>query len=393
MRAISKINKNEIKNKFVLLRTDLNSDVLNKKVILSERIKQSAETINFLKKRGAKVVILAHQGRAGKTDFLSLKQHHKYLTRYVKIKFMPDIDIGGKKSIKAIEKLKPNEAILLENIRFIEDEFIPEKKENKILKIASKMDIYVNDAFSNSHREHTSMLIPRYFPKIKSYAGFILEREVESLKKIKLRNCLYLLGGAKPEDNIKLLNPSNKNKVLTGGLFGQLCIIANGKDLGAQNDYLKKTISDYEKNLNELKKILKDKFLQEKIKTPLDFAVKKEGKRKELILGLFPSKEEIFDIGEKTIKRYVSEIKKAKAIYMKGPFGFCSEKEFSKGTHEILKAISNSKGFSVIGGGHLSDAIKSSKIPQKKFGHISLSGGALLRYLNGEKLPGLEVLN
>ena len=124
----------------------------------------------------------------------------------------------------------------------------------------------------------------------------------------------------------------------------------------------------------------------------MDFAVNIKGKRKEIPLEGFPNKNEIFDIGSITQKNYIEEIKKAKAIYMKGPAGDCSKKEFSKGTFTILKTIADNKAFSVIGGGHLSDAIAASKINKKKFSHISLSGGALLSYIAGEKLPGLEVL-
>ena len=106
----------------------------------------------------------------------------------------------------------------------------------------------------------------------------------------------------------------------------------------------------------------------------------------------FPNHFEIYDIGQKTIDRYVHEIKKAKAVYMKGPAGDCASEGFCKGTFAILKAVSECKGFTLIGGGHLSDAIRDSKIPKNKFDHISLSGGALLNYVAGEKLPGLEAL-
>ena len=128
-----------------------------------------------------------------------------------------------------------------------------------------------------------------------------------------------------------------------------------------------------------------------KVETPVDFAVDING-RKEILLSGFPNKHEIFDIGSETQKKYVQEIRNAKTIYMKCPAGDSSKKGFSNGTFSILKAIANSKAFSVIGGGHLSDAIEASKINKKKFGHISLSGGALLSYIAGEKLPGLEAL-
>ncbi len=395
MKTISKIKGEFLKGKLVFLRSDLNSAVINGNVLISERIKEGAKTIRFLKKRGAKVVVVAHQGKFGKPDHVSLKQHSKLLNKYVKIKFVSDT--VGEKAIKEIKNLKPGKALLLENVRFLKDELYPEKKNNRILKLASTMDIYVNDAFSNSHRNHTSMVIPKYLPKIPSYVGLLFEQEIKALKKIKLNKCLYVLGGAKPEDNILLLKPSKrkpsrKNKILSCGLFGQICLIAKGKNLGAQNKYMQKNVSNYKKALNEIKKIIRNKSIKKNLETPVDFAVKIKGRRKELPLEEFPSKYEIFDIGEKTIKRYVTEIKKAKAIFMKGPAGFCTDKNFRKGTKEILNAIANNKGFSIIGGGHLNDAIRECKVSRRKFNHISLSGGALLRYIAGEKLPGLEAL-
>jgi len=121
-------------------------------------------------------------------------------------------------------------------------------------------------------------------------------------------------------------------------------------------------------------------------------AIKINGKRKEIPLENFPSNYEIFDIGKKTQKLFKQEIGKVQTIYMKGPAGYCAIKRFCKGTKVILKAVAKNKGFSLIGGGHLSDAIKMSKIPTRKFSHISLSGGALLSYIAGEKLVGLKAL-
>lgn len=371
----------DLKGKTVILRTDLNSDVVKGRLLKSERIQQAAKTISELKRKKAKVVIIAHQGQPRKSDFISLKQHARQFSNYTKVKFVPDI--LGKKAESAIKNLKPGQAILLENIRFEKQEFMPEKnKENNIIKkLVPLADIYVNDAFSVCHRKQASVVsFPKYLPHC---IGRVFEQELKALKKITLKNCLYILGGAKPEENIRLLK---KNKVLACGLFGQLCLIAKGKNLGAQNKYLKKELHITKKLIEELKRKLKN------VETPIDFAVKIKGKRKELLLEQFPSKYEIFDIGKKTIEKYVREIKKAKSVYMKGPAGFCAEKQFCKGTKAILQAVAKNKGFSLIGGGHLSDAIKQTKINKNRFSHISLSGGALLRYIASEKLPGLEAL-
>ncbi len=372
MKTIESFN---FKNKVVLLRADLNSDVCKGKVVLSERIKESSETISELKRKGAKIIILAHQGRPGGKDFISLKQHAKQL----KVKFVEDVI--GKKAEDAIANLKKGDVILLDNVRRLKEEFKPGK--NALVKFfIGKVDFYVNDAFSVCHRKQTSIVsFPKYF---KSCAGRVLEKEVKALKKINLKKCLYILGGAKPADNIKLLG---KNKVLATGFFGQLCLISQGIKFGGYEKFLKKRLG---KEFGIMKK-LRGKLGN--VLTPIDYAVKINGKRKEFSLGEFPSKYVIYDIGEKTMSLFEEEIKKAKAIYVKGPSGDCTEKGFCKGTIEILRAVSKAKGFSLIGGGHLNDALNISKIPQEKFGHISLSGGALLRYLAGEKLPGLEAMS
>jgi phosphoglycerate kinase len=377
MKTLSDFN---FKGKTVLLRADLNSDNKGKQVLIGERIKAASETIKELKKKKARVVVIAHQGQPGRSDFLSLKQHSRLLSKFVKIDFVNDV--AGEKAIKAIENLKNGQAILLENVRFEKDEFFPEKKNNKLLKLAGLFDIYVNDAFSVSHREHVSIVgFPKHIKK--KCAGRLLEKEVKALRKINLKKCLYILGGAKPGDYLSLLNG---NKILACGLFGQSCLISKGKDLGAQNEYLRK-----EARLDEnLKKEIRERMRN--VITPIDFAVKVNDKRKELSLDEFPSKYEIFDIGKETIEKYTKEIKKAKNIFMKGPAGAFSEKGFAKGTNALLRVIADNKGFSLIGGGHVSDAIEKSGISKKKFSHISLSGGALLRIIAGEKLPGLEVL-
>lgn len=375
----------DLKNKIVLLREDLNSEVIKGKVLMSERIRQSAKTIISLKKKGAKIVVISHQGRLGKENFTSLLQHSIWMNKITKIKFIEDII--GEKAEQAIKNLKSGEAILLENVRYLKEETsgVSFKKNKFIKKLSGLCDLYVNDAFSVSHRDNASIT---GFPKImKSFAGPLLKREIESLKKIKLKKCLYVLGGAKPEDDMKLLG---KNKVLTGGLFAQIIILSKGKRLGAQEKYLKKNLSNYGKIIKKLKEKIysKEKFIQ----IPEDFAVEINGRRKEIPLEDFPVKYEIFDIGKKTQERYIKEIKNAESIYMKGPFGDSLNRKFSKGTVRILKTIANSKGFSLIGGGHLIDTLEKYKIPRKKFNHISLSGGALLSYIAGETLPGLEAL-
>ena len=380
--AIKYVSQKAVKGKTVLVRVDVNSEIVSGKPLNSERIKASAETIKLFKKWGAKVVVIAHQGRPGGKDFTSLKEHAKLINKITRIEFVPDII--GKRAQEKIKDLKNDEAILLENVRMLKDEFKTGK--TPLVKILSSLcDIYVNDAFSVSHRVQATIT---EFPKIMvSFGGPLLEKEVKALEKVSLKNCLYILAGAKPADNMKLMK---KNKILAGGLFGQMCLITKGIKFGEQEKFLRGKITNYEKTLNELKKKMKSKG--KLVETSVDYAIEVNGKRKEISIGELPSKYSIFDIGKKTQEKYMREIKKAKSIYMKGPVGYYPDKKFREGTTAIIRAISNSHAFSLLGGGDLSEAIKFSEIPKNKFNHVSLSGGALLDYIAGKKLPGLKSL-
>ena len=361
--------------KKVLVRSDLNSEVNKGKVVLGERIIESAKTIAELKKKGARVVVLSHQGRPEKKDFTSLEQHANLLGKYTKIRFVKGI--LGKNAIEEIRNLKNGEAILLDNIRKLKEEFNP-GRDNLIVKVLGKeFDYYVNDSFSVSHRNQASVV---GFPKVlRSCIGRLMQKEIESLNKVRTRKGLFILGGNKPEDNILLMN---KGRVATCGTFGELCLMAKGYNLGAKSKVLGKDRGVLEK--------IKKSVLG--VRTPIDLAVSVKGKRKEISLDELPSKYMSYDIGSRTIKLYSQLIKEADAIFMKGPAGMFETKGFDKGTKEILEAISKTKGFSVLGGGNLNSALSKFKINKNRFGYVSLSGGATIYYLAGMKLPGLEAL-
>lgn len=358
----------------ILLRIDLNSEVIRGRVVNSDRIIEHAKTIRELLKRKARVVVMAHQGRPGEKDFLSLKKHSKILNRFVRIKFVNDI--LGKKALKAIDNLKDGEALLLENVRFLKEEFKPSVNNKLVRKLGEKFDIYINDAFSISHRKNTSIVS---FPKIlESGMGRVMENELRNIEKMRIKDCLFILGGAKVEDDMLLIN----KKIITGGIFSLVCLIAAGKNLGLENELLRKE----KKFFPGIKRHL------EHIKNPVDLAVRIKGKRREFELGYFPQDYRVLDIGEKTVELYEKEIKKAKRIFWKGTMGYCEDKDFCLGTKKLLRAIEKSQGFCVVAGGHSSGVIKRLRINKKKIGYVSLSGGALIHYLAGKKLPGLEVL-
>ena len=222
----------ELKNKKVLLRVDLNSVFHKGKIVESDRIKAHAKTIKELLRKKAIVVILAHQSSPRKKYFFSLKKHSKLLNKYVKVKFVNGII--GKKAINTINNLNSGQALLLENTRFLKEEFKPSK--NKFVKTMLKQgfDYYINDAFSVSHRNQTSIVsFPKFLP---SAIGRVMEEELNNIQKLKLRNCLFILGGKKTEDLIPLLK--NK-KILTGGYLSLLALIAKDHNLGRENKILK----------------------------------------------------------------------------------------------------------------------------------------------------------
>ncbi len=366
------LNNLNLSGKRILLRIDINSAVFKGKVIESDRVKANVKTIKELVKKKCSVVLLAHQGSPGKKDFISLKQHSKILNKYIKIKFVEDTI--GKKAINAIKNLEKKEVLLLENVRFLKDEFNPSIKNKFVKNLKPFFDYYINDAFSVSHRNQTSIVS---FPKVLPFGiGKVMEEELKNIEnlKSKIKNCLFILGGKKFKDLISLFN--NK-KILTGGILSHLVLISKGYNLGEENKFLKK----------ELKFLPKIKKYSKNMKTPIDLAVSINGKRKVFDLKDFPQKYSVFDIGNKTIELYKKEIKKSKVIFFKGALGMFEDEKFENGTKEILKAISNSKSFSVIAGGQSSDALKKFRLKKSKFSYVSLSGGALVYYISGKKLP------
>ncbi len=383
----------DVAGKRVLVRVDLNSPVENGVIQLSARIREHAKTLKELSDKKAKVVVLAHQGRKGEEEYLeSLEQHAKLLSgqigkevKYINYLFGSDVT-------KAIEELKEGEILLLKNTRSWdgETESLTAKQHAKgsfVEVLKPYFDLFVQDALSVCHRSHASVVGFGYV--LPSCAGRVLEAELKALEKVSEkieRPFVLILGGSKPADYIALINKyleeDKVDAILSCGLFGQVCLIAKGIDLGKQNAFLEgKGAMDV---IFDVKKVI------DKITAPVDLAVKKDDKRVELKLDKFPNDYEVFDIGSKTIRQYCKILSDAKTIFLKGTPGYYLWPEFSKGTLKILKKIGKAKAFSLVGGGDSSAAVEMFEI--KGINHVSLSGGALLRYLAGKRLPGLEVL-
>jgi len=391
----------EVKDKVVLVRVDFNSpvDPETKKILDDSRIRSSGEsTIKELAKKGAKVVVLAHQGRKNDSDFIPLKQHAEILANVLgkPVKYVDDI--FGEKAKDAIKELKSGEVIVLENVRMYDaetEEGTPEDQEKKelVVNLAPLADLFVYDAFSAAHRAHVSII--GFTAVLPSVAGRVMERELCSLRKIleKPENpCVFVLGGSKADDSLEIsryvLNNGIADFVLTGGVVGHVFLVARGFNLGKQNMVFlgKKNFTSLVSGIKEL--MLKD---SEKIKTPRDLAVEVNGKRKEILIDDLPTDFPIFDIGKKTVEEYAKIIGIAKSIVVSGPMGVFEHSEFMFGTKRVFEEIANSKAFSLAGGGHTTAALNELKL-LNKISYVSTAGGALTEFLMGKELPGITAL-
>lgn len=343
-----------VKSKRALLRVDFNVPIRDGKVFDDFRIKRALPTINFLRKKGAKVILISHL-TDGKTKSL------KPVAKYLKIDFVSQI--LGKSVEKKIAEMQNGDVLLLENLRKEKGE---EKNDKSFAKRLAKLgDIYVNNAFSASHREHASIVgVPKYLP---SYAGLLFEEELKNLSRaFRPRHpFLLILGGVKFGTKLGVLDRFEKiaDKIFIGGALANNFFWADKINIGS---------SIIDKNI-DIKKFLKNP----KIVVPID--VWRKGGR-------------ILDIGPLAMKQISGLIKNAESILWNGPLGNFEIKGFGKGTAAVAKAIAKTRAKSVIGGGDTIAAIKKSHIPLNKFSFVSTAGGAMLEFLAKGTLPGIEAL-
>lgn len=346
MRSLSKLDPKKLDGKTCLLRTDFNIKSLKDHF----RIDSVLPTIKYLLKHNSRIIILSHRGRPNGIDSkLSLAPIAKIISRKIKrkVKFIGHFDF--EKIKEEIVSEKDIKVFILENLRFLPGEEKNDK--NFAQKIASLGDLFINDAFAVSHRKNASIFaITKY---IKSYAGLLLEKEILGLTKATKKPkkpLIVVLGGTKIDSKINIvknLNSQTKFFLLGSSVFNEI------------------------KNPN-VEKITKNK----KCLLPKDF-IKESGK--------------YFDIGPKTISLYKKILSDANTIIWNGPVGMFENKKYSKGTTEIAKAILNSKAFKVIGGGETANFILNKKM-NKNIDLLSTGGGAMLDFLAGKNMPGIEAL-
>jgi phosphoglycerate kinase len=389
----------DVLGKTVLVRVDINSPIDPKTggILDDTRIRECAPTLKELSQKGAKVVVLAHQGRPGSKDFITLERHSKKLSDALRLEVRYVADVFGPPARQAIKSMKSGEVLLLENVRFCDEESLTRSAEelaktDLVRSLAELVDVYVNDAFAAAHRSQPSLV--GFAPLLPTFAGRLMERELNGLGKALSpeRPCIYVLGGVKVDDSLKIienvLGRGIADGVLAGGLVGQTFLVAAGRDIGkpSLDQLLKK---GFEKEVERAKKLLAAHG--EKIKMPVDVVVDDRGRPKELTLEQFPPELSIYDIGSRTVGEYSGKITGAKTVVANGPLGVFENPAFARGTFEILKAMAQSKAFTVIGGGHMVAAAQAAGVVDK-IKHVSTGGGACVSFLSGEKLPVVEML-
>jgi phosphoglycerate kinase len=385
--------------KTVILRLDLNTPIDPKTggFLEDRRMRSHLPTIQELVDKKARVVCIAHQGRAGEPDFTTLENHAKRLSQMLgfKVNYVPDI--FGPAAVVAIKNMRDGEVLLLDNVRIYSEEALerpPDVQATTFLvkNLAPLADYFVNDAFGTAHRGHVSTV--GFTQVLPSAAGRLMEKEVRALTDV-LKNprkpLVFVLGGAKVKDSMKIIQKALSNsveKILTGGVLANVFLAAKEYRLGEPSiEFIRgKKLVD---QIDVAKQILSQH--SDKIVLPLDVAIDKNGERVEVLLSQLPQDYRILDVGSKTVERYVKEVNSAGTVFFNGALGMYEMPAFAKGTEELIKAITKSKCYSVIGGGDTVAAARNLGI-ENKITHVSTGGKASIDFLAGVKLPAIEAL-
>ncbi len=377
-----------LKGKKVLIRVDFNVPIENGKITDDTRIIETLPTINYVIQSLGKVILCSHLGRpkGKKIPELSLKPVYEYLKNVLKtpVKFLEDLTEDSIN--KVVKELKEGEILLLENVRFYKGETENDLEFAKLL--AKLADIFINDAFSVSHRIHASVVGVAQLVSEKGI-GFQMEKELKYLSKIvsKPERPFYaVVGGSKVSSKIGILkNLINKvDKLIIGGAMANTFLHAKGYSVGAsilENDHI-----------DTAKEIMKYAKEQEvKLYLPVDVVVERDGEIKEINVREIIEGDKIFDIGIETIKLFSQALEGSKTIIWNGPMGYFEKPPFHKGTVALARKIASLSSVTIAGGGDTILAIKLAGV-ETAFSYISTAGGAFLEYLEREELPGLKVL-
>jgi phosphoglycerate kinase len=395
MRSILEFEDSNYYGKKVLMRVDFNVSMDDGVIGEDYRIRMAIPTIEYLTKRGAKLILMSHLGRPMSSEKkYSLGPVAKWLSEILpvnKVKFANDcVGSAVEKEIAAMEK---GDVLLLENLRFHKEEELNDQEFSNHL--ASMGDFYVNDAFSTSHRRHASTCGAALLFN-KRAAGLNLKREVEYLSMIRddpIKPLILVVGGVKIQDKIGALENllPKADKLLLGGATAYTFLLAKGSKTGnslIDNEHLAwatEALSSY----------------GEKIMLPMDHIVSSsvnESSSAEVVEGNIPNGLAGFDIGIQTAQRYSSEIggSTSGTIFWNGPMGSFEVPMFANGTINIAKSMAlafwrGSK--TLVGGGDTIQAMKTAGVSEGEVTHVSTGGGATLRFLAGDLMPGLQALD
>jgi len=373
----------------VLLREDFNVPV-NKNGVISDdkKLIEALPTINYLREKGAKIIIVSHLGRPkGKpSPEFTLEPVVERLKELLDMPILFEKELFSEHMQKMLRTMKNGDVMVLENIRFHKEE--EENDEKFAKKLADLADIYCNDAFGTAHRKHASVAAVTKF--IPSYCGILMAKEVDVFSKFMenpQRPVTICLGGSKVSDKIKLISNliDKVDCILIGGAMAYTFLAAQGYNVGVSK--VDESKIDYAKLLLE-----KAHNKQVKICLPVDHLVSKEfsflAEYDICSTERFPQDGMGMDIGPKTIKLYSKIISQSKTVYWNGPMGVFEYKRFSKGTRAVAKAMATNKHQMIVGGGDSASAVRNFGL-EKEFYFVSTGGGASLAMLEGSELPGI----
>ena len=320
----------------------------------------------------------------------------------IKIKFVPDL--YGKKAISSIQKLKNGDILMLENVRFDEQEIELNKFENNnfekqenskmVAKLSPLADLFINDAFAAAHRCQPSLV--GFADKLPAIAGRVMQRELDFLGKAIASGPqprIAILGGSKAADSVAISEYFLKkgvDYVLTGGVVANIFLIAAGINIGkSSNEFIKKNIPNHEEVIDKAKDLLKN--YNDRIIYPKDVALNNEGNRLGVPIESLPTEYPIHDIGLDTLVNYIEYIDKAGTVIANGPMGVFEDAEFAVGTREVFQSISNNPNMTVVGGGETAMAFNQMGLTSK-IEHVSTGGGACIAFMADETMPALEAM-
>jgi len=383
----------EVKDKRVLVRVDFNVPLDEKKGAITDdsRIQATLPTIKYLIERGARVILISHLGRPkGKVvDELRLTLIAQRLSQILGQQVGVAVDCIGPEVEKSVATLRSGDVLLLENLRFHSDEETGSASFAQAL--ARLGDIFVNDAFGTSHRAHASIaVIANYLPAV---AGLLLEKEIKTLGNI-LENPAHpfaaLLGGAKVSDKVGMLENiiGRVDSILIGGGMAATFLKAKSYEVG---------LSLVEEDKLDLAvKLMKDADGSGvRLLLPVDVVVadelSAEVKVKTVSIENISPQMRIVDIGPQTIRNFREELRGCKTVFWNGPVGIYEIPQFAEGTKNMARLLANLEATTVVGGGSTAEIVTDMGLADK-VSFVSTGGGASLRFLGGEKLPGVEAL-